>query len=225
MPMAAYSKIPQLAGWPATNAHATKNTRASQAKIIKTTDAHHATLRSACGEEISMFFINASAPNNESTAVLRPNIVFSFHHRTSYLCCQSGSYDEIRTIAGVENYRRAGSRSGWVDSQSQGTAQGAVPRGVPVQASGGAHRGNVLGLDLSAAQLGEFLSHLATANQVAASTQNQALNALLFLRFWTAPRRLIATLESSLWFLHELRPARSSPNRFLAGCAASLAAN
>ena len=35
--------------------------------------------------------------------------------------------------------------------------------------------------DLSGEQLGEFLSHLATVGQVAASTQNQALNALLFL--------------------------------------------
>ena len=35
--------------------------------------------------------------------------------------------------------------------------------------------------DLSGEQLAEFLSHLATVGQVAASTQNQALNALLFL--------------------------------------------
>ena len=35
--------------------------------------------------------------------------------------------------------------------------------------------------DLSGEQLGEFLTHLAAVGQVAASTQNQALNALLFL--------------------------------------------
>jgi len=35
--------------------------------------------------------------------------------------------------------------------------------------------------DLSGEQLAEFLTHLATVGQVAASTQNQALNALLFL--------------------------------------------
>ena len=35
--------------------------------------------------------------------------------------------------------------------------------------------------DLSGEQLGEFLSHLANVGQVAASTQNQALNALMFL--------------------------------------------
>ena len=35
--------------------------------------------------------------------------------------------------------------------------------------------------DMSGRQLGEFLTHLATAGQVAASTQNQALNALMFL--------------------------------------------
>jgi integron integrase len=35
--------------------------------------------------------------------------------------------------------------------------------------------------DLSGGQLGEFLSHLASVDKVAASTQNQALNALMFL--------------------------------------------
>ena len=35
--------------------------------------------------------------------------------------------------------------------------------------------------DLSGGQLGEFLSHLASVGKVAASTQNQALNALMFL--------------------------------------------
>jgi integron integrase len=35
--------------------------------------------------------------------------------------------------------------------------------------------------DLSGGQLGEFLSHLANVGKVAASTQNQALNALMFL--------------------------------------------
>src|ERR1039458_7560518 len=35
--------------------------------------------------------------------------------------------------------------------------------------------------DLSGEQLGEFLSHLASVGRVAASTQNQALNALMFL--------------------------------------------
>jgi hypothetical protein len=35
--------------------------------------------------------------------------------------------------------------------------------------------------DLSAEQLAEFLTHLATVGLVAASPQNQALNALLFL--------------------------------------------
>ena len=35
--------------------------------------------------------------------------------------------------------------------------------------------------DLSGEQLAEFLSHLARVDRVAASTQNQALNALLFL--------------------------------------------
>jgi hypothetical protein len=35
--------------------------------------------------------------------------------------------------------------------------------------------------DMGAAEVGEFLSHLAVAGNVAASTQNQALNALVFL--------------------------------------------
>jgi hypothetical protein len=35
--------------------------------------------------------------------------------------------------------------------------------------------------DMSGQQLGEFLTHLATVGRVAASTQNQALNALMFL--------------------------------------------
>jgi hypothetical protein len=37
--------------------------------------------------------------------------------------------------------------------------------------------------DLSGGQLGEFLSHLAGVDKVAAATQNQALNALVFLHF------------------------------------------
>jgi integron integrase len=43
------------------------------------------------------------------------------------------------------------------------------------------YKGKIHPKDLTSDQLAEFLTHLATVGQVAASTQNQALNALLFL--------------------------------------------
>jgi integron integrase len=50
--------------------------------------------------------------------------------------------------------------------------------------------------DLSGEQLAEFLSHLATVGQVAASTQNQALNAVLFLyREVLHEERVVAEFE------------------------------
>jgi integron integrase len=50
--------------------------------------------------------------------------------------------------------------------------------------------------DLSGVQLAEFLTHLAVAGQVAASTQNQALNALLFLyREVLGLERVVAEFE------------------------------
>jgi len=57
--------------------------------------------------------------------------------------------------------------------------------------------------DLTADELREFLSHLATAKQVAASTQNQALNALLFLY-----REVLHQEQLIEGFVQVRRPAR-----------------
>jgi integron integrase len=57
--------------------------------------------------------------------------------------------------------------------------------------------------DLTAEQLGGFLSHLATVGQVAASTQNQALNALLFLY-----REVLHQERVVQGFVRVRRPAR-----------------
>ena len=57
--------------------------------------------------------------------------------------------------------------------------------------------------DLTADQLREFLSHLATVKQVAASTQNQALNALLFLY-----REVLHQEQVIEGFVQVRRPAR-----------------
>lgn len=57
--------------------------------------------------------------------------------------------------------------------------------------------------DLTADQLREFLSHLATVRQVAASTQNQALNALLFLY-----REVLHQEQVIEGFVQVRRPAR-----------------
>jgi integron integrase len=57
--------------------------------------------------------------------------------------------------------------------------------------------------ELTADQLREFLSHLATVKQVAASTQNQALNALLFLY-----REVLHKEQVIEGFVQVRRPAR-----------------
>ena len=57
--------------------------------------------------------------------------------------------------------------------------------------------------DLTAEQVGGFLSHLATVGQVAASTQNQALNALLFLY-----REVLHLDQPIKGFVRVRRPAR-----------------
>jgi len=57
--------------------------------------------------------------------------------------------------------------------------------------------------DLSGEQLAEFLTHLATVGQVAASTQNQALNALLFLY-----REVLHLEQAVAAFERVRRPAR-----------------
>jgi integron integrase len=57
--------------------------------------------------------------------------------------------------------------------------------------------------DLSGAQLGEFLSHLASVDKVAASTQNQALNALMFLY-----REVLGVEQAVAAFARVRRPAR-----------------
>ena len=57
--------------------------------------------------------------------------------------------------------------------------------------------------DLSGEQLGEFLSHLASVGKVAASTQNQALNALMFLY-----REVLHAERAVAAFERVRRPAR-----------------
>jgi integron integrase len=57
--------------------------------------------------------------------------------------------------------------------------------------------------DLSGGQLGEFLSHLASVDKVAASTQNQALNALMFLY-----REVLHVERAVAAFERVRRPAR-----------------
>ena len=57
--------------------------------------------------------------------------------------------------------------------------------------------------DMSGEQLGEFLTHLAAVGQVAASTQNQALNALLFLY-----REVLHVERTVAEFERVRRPAR-----------------
>ncbi len=62
---------------------------------------------------------------------------------------------------------------------------------------------NIHPRDLTAEQVGGFLSHLATVGQVAASTQNQALNALLFLY-----REVLHLDQPIKGFVRVRRPAR-----------------
>jgi len=64
-------------------------------------------------------------------------------------------------------------------------------------------KGNIHPKDLSGEQLAEFLTHLATVGQVAASTQNQALNALLFLY-----REVLHLEQAVAEFARVRRPAR-----------------